>query len=726
MILSHICANGPVARAPLANDLNIILVPTLWLKISLCKVRSARSMAAAAHSWEDRRTNWDDVDLNLGECTDTDDEVDREITDGTEFVRYMLSLMFASTISATIFCIVMWYAGRAGIKEATSYGLKPGSHSSNYSRKVKTLLGWRDRTIFYEADVPGHGKHDLERSVQIVNVIPAHEQAASDRTIHEDDQVLRDLRAKDGGLPPSYWHHPVVQGEGPDEITHPVAIYIDGVPYSHTDGVIGFWVHLLITGRRYLIAVLRKRIICNCGCRGWCTLWHFLELLRWDLECFALGRRSTARHDLKPWKLSDRERVRMAGEALPIKAACLYIKGDWMEYASTMGFPMWNDNLRPCFDCNAYVEILYNVTGVTMEALEWRINEEDDYFDACDRCEIIVRILRHEDQQRIEAYLRYDKREHGFRGRALTRDILINGSQLRANDRLEPSRTLADVGHLHLIDVYPTPIVFWRSENETLTRHRNPIFDRAIGVTPHRSLTVDLLHCLFLGIMNVWARTAIWHLIMSGAFGDLGTKAENIRAAVLVMRSGLMKWYVEHASTTSDDLTRVSDLTVNMLGSPSDQKLKTKGAETWGVCLFAIDELRKRSRMVGSDGERLMMAGEMLEQCVRTWKAHQWTIPQAEIKGQFAKMQIHMDLMRPFECFVPKHHLIFHAICGTEESGNPWKYSTWMDESLNKTLKGCCKHASQITFETTILMKMNEVLKELFSKRSRKRDRGSD
>jgi hypothetical protein len=70
-----------------------------------------------------------------------------------------------------------------------------------------------------------------------------------------------------------------------------------------------------------------------------------------------------------------------------------------------------------------------------------------------------------------------------------------------------------------------------------------------------------------------------------------------------------------------------------------------------------------------------------------------------------------MDLMRPFECFVPKHHLVFHAILETEEKGNPWFYAAWMDETLNKLLKGACKHAHQITFEYVVLLKMRELLR---------------
>ena len=85
-------------------------------------------------------------------------------------------------------------------------------------------------------------------------------------------------------------------------------------------------------------------------------------------------------------------------------------------------------------------------------------------------------------------------------------------------------------------------------------------------------------------------------------------------------------------------------------------------------------------------------------------------------------MILHMHLMEEFECFVPKHHVIFHALLETPEKGNPWKYSAWLDEALNKTLKNCCRKASQLTFEEVVLSKTTEVLKsEPSCLRSRKR-----
>lgn len=79
-----------------------------------------------------------------------------------------------------------------------------------------------------------------------------------------------------------------------------------------------------------------------------------------------------------------------------------------------------------------------------------------------------------------------------------------------------------------------------------------------------------------------------------------------------------------------ESLTRVADLTMSMLGEPNDRKLKTKGAETWGIALFLNSELQKYHHMLpGAEGSRLLNAGIALERVVRIWKGTGWTMPAA-------------------------------------------------------------------------------------------------
>ena len=47
----------------------------------------------------------------------------------------------------------------------------------------------------------------------------------------------------------------------------------------------------------------------------------------------------------------------------------------------------------------------------------------------------------------------------------------------------------------------------------------------------------------------------------------------------------------------------------------------------------------------------------------------------------------HVALMAPLDCYVPKHHIVFHLLADVGRKGNPRVYATWLDEALNKTLK---------------------------------------
>ena len=478
---------------------------------------------AAVRDWENRPlqddAGSDDEFSWFGECSDEDDVgVSAETSPGTKFVSFLLKLMFQSAISATIFCRIMWLAFQAGIKECEPYGLKPGSSSGHYMRKVKRQLGWAKSNEFLYLRVPGQGKHDIERTPQIIATLPAHEQIEEDVEGLEASKILLARRQQqEGGLPQCYYDHPVVKSAAPGELVLPLATYLDAVPYSQTDGVIGFWVINLLDQRHYLCALLRKRIMCNCGCRGWCTLYVYFRMLWWYLNALARGEHPDE-SVLGPWEATDTLRSKRGGSSLGFKGACLYFKGDWAELGSSVGLPTWKDGLRPCFDCNCYIENMF-ASQVSMDALTWLVNEEGDYFDACSRCEKVVTIRNIQDVNTIVDVLRYDRRKQGVHGRALVAGLVVNGTQLLANDRLEPSLNLPDIGELENAQYFPIDIIFWRTSEESLARHRNPVFEPELGITPARSVVVDVLHAVFLGILLVWCRCAVWTLLLNGAYG---------------------------------------------------------------------------------------------------------------------------------------------------------------------------------------------------------------
>jgi hypothetical protein len=672
------------------------------------------SMSAHVHAWEQPVGNthqWDRPDGDFWDCReDCDSDWEEEQSNaGLDFVRFVLSLATAGHLSCTQCCILMYLAYHAGIEQAKRYMLQPGAATGHYGRKLRRAMGHTAaNSDLYGLEVPGTLKRDLARVVHNFWTIPGHEQLADDVGADPVCRARLKEHIRNGDLPPAYWEHPVVAASSEEDVVYPYALYMDGVPYSNTDGVLGVWLVNLVSSVRYLTLVLRKKSICQCGCRGWCSYFSVFLYLAWQIAALAEGRRPSKRHDGSDWKPSDKKRASLAGEIMT-KGACIYIKGDWCEYAQTFAFPAWNDTLRPCFECVAFGIDMYCSAGNSIHGLRWRPNEDGDYEQACARCEIHVALTTESEKLPILQRLRYDKSDAGSHGRVLSQSLpTLN---LEVGDRLEPSCTLPDVGDLENLAL-PAVIIFWRKSLDTLTRHRNPLFNDATGLSPKRSMTIDTLHALYLGVLNTWAKTATWFLLVSGLFGNLHYADENLRAAVMVLRNSLVAWYKQRrADHPHESLTEISDLTVKMVGSRNEPKLKTKGAETWAFSLFLIDQLRKLGPLAGPDHLRLLHAGECLQRMVQIWGAHGWTIPEAAQEQLMESYNAHIALMAPFGVYTPKHHIIYHLLEKIGYQGNPREYACWLDESLNRQLKGACRNVSQATFEHSVLLAMRDLMR---------------
>ena len=177
----------------------------------------------------------------------------------------------------------------------------------------------------------------------------------------------------------------------------------------------------------------------------------------------------------------------------------------------------------------------------------------------------------------------------------------------------------AGVRKVHcFLEILGSKVVWWRPSNETLVRHRNPIWDPRLGIMPSTSLVVDTLHTLDLGVMKNYCAYMMWFLINSGVWGQgRATESEQVLVAVGQIRKMLLVWYgVHHTAFPNDRLTQLQDLTIKMLGNKNRRTLKTKGAETWGVLLFIVFTLKRYGAVLGAVCPRLLAAGEALVKLV--------------------------------------------------------------------------------------------------------------
>ena len=116
----------------------------------------------------------------------------------------------------------------------------------------------------------------------------------------------------------SFERHPVrdIVGRGNEDKILPYTYYVDSTPFT-AESYYGIFMTNSLTGLSELIALLLKSDLCDCGCRGQCTVRELQDALKHFLIAWAHGRNIARRHDDLDWLPSDARRAQFAG--LPTK-----------------------------------------------------------------------------------------------------------------------------------------------------------------------------------------------------------------------------------------------------------------------------------------------------------------------------------------------------------------------------------------------------------------------
>eukprot|EP00959_Pyramimonas_sp_CCMP1952_P083552 1746653-Pyramimonas_sp.AAC.1 len=106
----------------------------------------------------------------------------------------------------------------------------------------------------------------------------------------------------------------------------------------------------LATNKRHYLGSVAKQFLCRCGCRGWDTMFPIMRAIEWSFEASAQGARPTLLPDASEFNdgspLAD-----LIGEPLDARFLLVQVKGDWSEWANTLGFANWKSHHRPCLFC---------------------------------------------------------------------------------------------------------------------------------------------------------------------------------------------------------------------------------------------------------------------------------------------------------------------------------------------------------------------------------------
>jgi hypothetical protein len=655
---------------------------------------------------------------------DSDSDEDGPLTpaqSSQELADLLGELKLRGKLSARDVCLISWYAKLAGLTGAAAdFAFRPSAPTGHYNRHFKAVLKLgMEVESSYTFAVPGHDRYSTDRMVHQVPAIVPHETLAAELVAEPHllgrlQNSVRDVEWSD-----VYYNHPVVQAAAPGEAVWPLSVYIDGVPFAKRDGLLGLWCCNMVSDARHLLLTLRKSQMCRCGCLSWCSLFAMWNFVAWSFAALAAGRWPSLMHDGQPWGDDDEHSHRREMAAKPMmRGALMHLKGDWAEIVHTFGFCSWSHVIHPCWCCWSSKDKLTEIGDTSCLGGPCREKSADDYEEACRSCERFVTVADRRQQAVLSGLLFYDKRKGiGGRGRCLRSDY--EPLHLLQGDRLEPCTEMQDTSVFESL-VPPFRALFWRPANETLVRHRCPLF-LVLGATL-LALSIDVLHTLHLGVYKAFCMAGIWACIRQDVWNiNAPTMDVRIMQCCQRLRQDLFEWYRQKAHESPDEpLYRISDLTTTMIGTNRKPCLATKAAETGTLLEFVRDLVRRYEAVLGQCGVALCVVGDSLVALRNVMRSapRRVSVAQAQLMVDSAKRAMAHREAANID-FSPKWHLMLHVVSRAFSLGNPAHYATFLDESLNGFLAKMAASSHRATWHKSVLSAFRWVAK--CSKRQRRK-----
>ena len=559
-------------------------VAVRWLVLLMCAARAARS-------WEEAlgQRDWERDVQDVAGGSDSEREEDYDACTpqeaGEELRNFLVELKIQGALTAKQSCVLAWWRQKAGAMGEFKIAYPPDKQAGAYSRHFDCVTkhdGLDDSGFYIIKDVPVHRRADASMTGKDVVAFSPLDAVAEEFAGNEHMDFELAKRIADDQLPPCYYETPAYKnGKTP----FPCALYVDGVAFTRTDKIIGFWLENLITHVRTLMVALRHSTMCRCGCRGYCAIHPIMMFLHWAFASLDQGVNPLERHDHISWLLgSDDARAGLAGAALGFTAVALFLKCDMMEFVTTFGFPSWAANAYPCPLCWRTKKDWQTIAGISLHSLPWLEKDWGNYEASRSRCEIWVDVPANL-FKRTRGLLLYDKRRDGNRGRCLAKDMPELG--LCKGDRLEPSPSLMNCSAIDKMEPDgPARLLFWRRAFETMARRRCALFDPTIGLTPQLTLAPDWLHALSLGVFKFILAFLFRMMLERDVLRFGGTdKSDMAQRYASFLKAFLSQWY-KHEEEQGRSPTKTQQLTAEMLfGSGS---IGAWGSETNAMLMWSL------------------------------------------------------------------------------------------------------------------------------------------
>ena len=640
-----------------------------------------------------------DEDMTTEECAET-------------FFNMLVDLKHANYLSSKQVCLLSWWAEKGGLNKAGCHlAMSPASKTGAFQKKFDRTIGL-DKQLhmdFYTIPTVVHQRYSFSRCSTDKEILLLHEEIQDEIERTEGFWGKVTSACSQAGWGPAYDAHPVVQAHGAERCV-PIGIYLDGVKFQSRDSVTGVWGINLATHTRFLISALRKRELCRCGCKGWCSYFPVLDALRWQISEISEGRHPTTKHDGTAWP-ADSSRGAVAGVPLGWRCAVLFCKADWAEYSNSLGYRTWGHYSHPCFLCKCTAGPAGNwniLDDISVMGLPWELRTPETYSAACDELEHIIHIATGDDMTSVSSSLFYDKRKSGgFEGRAMRNDDAR--FNLKKGDRLEPSEFCRDVGQCENLST-PTYLKFWRKSANAECRHRNPLV--AAGLGP-QSMLVDELHTMHLGIFAVYVSHGLWTCIQDDVFGLFGL--HNAETAKEIsgdrIKQEMKSWCKAERKAHPDvPVYELQDFSLKTIGPESAPSLSAKAAETGTLVKFCHWFITKHKGKL-TKGEHLFTAGAALVQYLTITRKAKPRLTPSEHQGIIASVVRFLGVRESAGLpWIPKCHLAVHLAFQCRFFGNPMYNGTWIDEGLNRDLSKVAASAHVLVWNRRVLSTMKHVL----------------
>ena len=202
-----------------------------------------------------------------------------------------------------------------------------------------------------------------------------------------------------------------------------------------------------------MICSLRKSDLCQCGCRGLCTLQAVMRLISWSMNCLASGTWPEVRHDGSPfegWRADIGGTFLAEGRC----GAVVEMRADLLEIIGALGFTQsWSDTSHPCFLCETPLANLYDFP-VDMAHHDWPLRDLKKYNELAKSAVLIREVKTDEVLHELANKLQFDRRKTGGWGPGFLLFEPFDELDLPAGARLMESAELDDIHALRTLETH--------------------------------------------------------------------------------------------------------------------------------------------------------------------------------------------------------------------------------------------------------------------------------